>query len=94
MTIPTELEQLFNVGPAIAQKLRRLGVKRPPDLYGRDPYAMYDEICRLEGSRLDPCLLDVFISAVDQINGGRARPWWKFTSERKRRLKHRQQPKQ
>ena len=93
MTIPTELEQLVNVGPAIAQKLRRLGVTRPLDLYGRDPYEMYDEICRLEGSRLDPCLLDVFISVVEFINGGRPKPWWEFTSERKRRLETREQDK-
>jgi hypothetical protein len=91
MTIPTELEHLANVGPATAEKLRRIGVKRPLDLYGRDPYEMYDEICRLEGSRLDPCLLDVFISVIELINGGRAKPWWEFTPERKRRLEARKQ---
>ena len=78
MTIPTELEQLPNVGPAIGRKLRRLGVMLPRDLGGRDPYQMYDEICRLEGRRLDPCLLDVFISVVELINGGRAKPWWEL----------------
>jgi hypothetical protein len=94
MNVPTELEQLPNVGPAIAGKLRRLGVRLPRDLYGRDPYQMYDEICRLEGSRVDPCVLDVFVSVIEFINGGRAKPWWKFTTQRKRRLKARQQNNQ
>lgn len=39
----------------------------------------------------DPCLLDVFIAVVEFVNGGRARSWWEFTSERKRRLAARKQ---
>jgi hypothetical protein len=31
---------------------------------GRDPYAMYDDLCRITGQRHDPCLLDTFIAAV------------------------------
>ena len=80
------LEQLPNVGPKIARLLRRLGVKAPHDLHGRDPYQMYQELCRLSGTSHDPCVLDVFISAVKFIEGGPARPWWKFTAQRKRRL--------
>lgn len=84
--IPARLEQLPNVGPVIPHKLRRLGVQRPEELEGRDPYRMYDDLCRLEGKRLDPCLLDVFLSIVDHIHGGPAKPWWTFTAQRKRHL--------
>jgi hypothetical protein len=80
------LEQIPNVGPKIAGLIRRLGVKTPEDINGRDPYRMYEDLCRLGGKRYDPCVLDVFISAVDFMGGGPAKPWWKFTAERKRRL--------
>jgi hypothetical protein len=83
------LEQVPNVGPAIAADLRLLGVARPDDLVGRDPYAMYDELCRLTGQRHDPCVLDTFIAAVRFLDGGPARPWWTFTAERKRVLEDR-----
>src|SRR5262245_45906513 len=82
----TELEQLPNVGPAVAADLRQLGMGRPQDLHGRDPYALYDELCRLTGQRHDPCLLDTFIAAVRFVGGEPAKPWWAYTAERKREL--------
>ena len=87
----TELEQLPNVGPAVAADLKLLGVARPEDLIGRDPYAMYDELCRLTGQRHDPCLLDTFIAAVRFMGGEPARPWWAYTAQRKRTLQAREQ---
>jgi Pathogenicity locus len=80
------LEDIPNVGPAIAADLRQLGITSPDELPGRDPYAMYDELCRITGVRHDPCLLDVFIAAVRYMAGESKRPWWKFTAERKREL--------
>lgn len=82
----TRLEQLPNVGPAVAGDLRLLGVAQPRDLVGRDPYAMYDELCRLTRQRHDPCLLDTFIAAVRFMDGEPARPWWSYTAERKQAL--------
>lgn len=82
----TDLEQLPNVGPAVAGYLRRAGVVRPSDLVGRDPYAMFDELCRLCGQRLDPCLLDTIIAAVRFVGGEEAKPWWAYTAQRKREL--------
>jgi hypothetical protein len=85
----TRLEDLPNIGPAIAKDLRRIGVLEPKALVGRDPFAMYDELCRVTGQRHDPCLLDVFISAVRFMEGTPAKPWWKFTAERKREMARR-----
>ena len=82
----TELEQIPNIGPKIAQQLQRLGIGHPRELKRRDPYRLYDALCRLDSRRVDPCVLDVFISAVSYVNGGPAKPWWTFTPERKRRL--------
>ena len=80
------LQDIPNVGTAIAGDLRRLGITLPAELPGRDPYAMYDELCRITGQRHDPCLLDTFIAAVRYMEGESKKPWWKYTAERKREL--------
>jgi hypothetical protein len=83
------LEQIPNIGPAIAADLRLLGITVPRDLAGRDPYRMYEDLCAVTGVRHDPCLLDVFIAATRFMAGGPARPWWKYTAERKKALQNR-----
>jgi predicted GIY-YIG superfamily endonuclease len=80
------LEDIPNVGPAVAADLRRLGITSPAELPGSDPYALYDDLCRITGQRHDPCLLDTFIAAVRYVEGAPKRPWWKYTAERKREL--------
>jgi hypothetical protein len=80
------LEDIPNIGISIAGNLRRLGIASPSDLPGRDPYAMYDDLCRITGQRHDPCLLDTFIAAVRYMEGGPKKHWWKFTAERKKAL--------
>lgn len=86
------LEDIPNVGVSIAGDLRQLGITSPGDLPGRDPNALYDELCRITGHRHDPCLLDTFIAAVRYMEGGTRTPWWKFTAERKRTLAARDAP--
>lgn len=78
------LEDIPNIGPAVAADLRQLGINAPADLLGLDPYAMYDDLCRITGQRHDPCLLDTFIAAVRYMEGAPKKPWWKYTAERKR----------
>ena len=80
------LEDIPNIGSAIAADLRQLGITLPIDLLGRDPYAIYDDLCRLTGQRHDACLLDTFIAAVRYMEGEPKKPWWKYTAERKRVL--------
>jgi predicted GIY-YIG superfamily endonuclease len=78
------LEDIPNVGPAVAADLRQLGIATPAVLPGRDPYALYDELCRITGHRHDPCVLDTLIAAVRYMEGAPKTPWWKYTAERKR----------
>lgn len=85
-TETSRLEDIPNVGPAIAGDLRRLGIASPRALLDRDPYKMYEDLCRLTGQRHDPCLLDTFIAAVRFMAGEPKKPWWKYTAERKREL--------
>ncbi len=82
-----QLEQIPNIGPSIAADLRRLGVLHPTDLHGQDAFALYRRLCVMDNRRYDPCLLDTFMAAVDFVHGKPARPWWKYTPQRKRQLK-------
>lgn len=79
------LEAIPNVGVSIAEDLRSLGIKRPRQLVGRNPYRLYETLCDLTRTRQDPCVLDTFISAVRFMEGAPARPWWYYTPERKRK---------
>lgn len=79
------LTDLPNVGPAVADDLRLLGIKTPAGLAGRDPHEMYASLCALSGTRHDPCMLDVFISVTRFMAGEAPRVWWAFTAERKLR---------
>ena len=78
------LEQLPNIGPAIAADLRLLGIGHPRELAGRDPFALYQQLGHATGKRQDPCVLDTFIAATDFMRGAPPRPWWSYTAQRKR----------
>jgi hypothetical protein len=80
------LTSIPNVGPAIARKLRRLGIERPGDLRGRDPDELFERLCTLDGHPHDPCLLDTLCAAVWFADGHSPRPWWEFSRERKASL--------
>jgi hypothetical protein len=80
------LEDLPNVGKAIAADLRALGIRQPAQLKRKNPYALYDRLNRVTGLRHDPCLLDTFIAVVRFVEGGPPKPWWAYTAERKRTL--------
>ena len=82
----SDLLELANVGPAVARYFERVGITQTSQLAGRDAIEIYEEMCAASGRRLDPCLLDTVMSAVEQADGGPARPWWDYTAERKRRL--------
>ena len=80
----TVLEAIPNIGASLARDLRRIGIKRPQELIGRDPHSLYQALCDKTRSRQDPCVLDTFISAVRFMEGAPARPWWDYTPERKK----------
>jgi hypothetical protein len=75
-----------NVGRATAEDLVRLRVRSVPDLARRDPLTLYRRLCKLDGSRHDPCVIDVFMAAVAFANTGTRRSWWKYTPARKKML--------
>ena len=86
----SQLTDLPNIGEAMAHDLRIVGIEHPKDLIGKDAYQLYDELCKITGKKHDPCVLDAFLSVVDFMNGGEAKPWWKYTKERKEHMESKQ----
>ena len=86
----TDIDDLINipnVGPATIKYLNMLGIKKPAQLIGQNPYSMFEELCAITGKKLDPCLADVFIAAVRFMEGEPPKKWWAYTKERKDILK-------
>lgn len=81
-----ELEQLPNIGPSLAQDLRRVGIANPADLRGADAYQLYRRLCDITSTRQDPCVLDTFLAITDFMAGAPSAPWWRYTAQRKARF--------
>lgn len=79
-----KLTDLPNVGPSLADDLSSIGIDTPQKLKGKDPYELYQKLSKVTGSRQDPCVLDVFMSIIDFMNGNQPRVWWEYTDERKK----------
>ena len=77
-------QDIPNIGPAFEKNLVLLGLNQPTELIGKDPYRMYENLCAITRKRQDPCVIDVFMSAVRYMEGGPAKKWWEFTEERRK----------
>ena len=82
-----KLEELPNIGKAIAADLRLIGIYQPQDLMGKDPFKLHEELCKATHQKHDLCELDVFMAVIHFMEGGSPQPWWDFTEKRKQRLK-------
>ena len=78
-----QLEQLPNIGQALAADLRLIGVVHPRELAAHDALALYHALCRATGQRQDPCVLDTFMAITDFMRGAAPAPWWAYTKQRK-----------
>ncbi len=59
-----EFRQIPGVGKSIAEDLWNLGLRSISDLESRDPEALYMNLCALQGTHVDRCMLYVFRCAV------------------------------
>ena len=81
------LEDIPNIGKAVAKDLRLLGIHSPEALIGKNGLDLYHQLGKKTGVIHDPCMADTLMAAVDFMNGGPPKPWWKFTALRKVLLK-------
>lgn len=79
-----KFKDIPNIGPAMERDFAVLGLQHPDDLKNKDAFTLYREMCQRSGSRLDPCVLDTYIAAIEFMNGAPSRPWWYYTKKRKK----------
>jgi hypothetical protein len=77
------LENIPNVGKSLADDLRLIGIRDPKQLAGKNGIDLYKKLMRKTKVYHDPCVADVFMSAVEFMGGGTPKKWWDFTSLRK-----------
>lgn len=81
-----ELTRIPGVGISIARDLRALGYREVEDLRGADPRQMFDQLCELNGVRVDRCVLYVFRCAVYFAENRNPEPqllkWWNWKDPR------------
>ena len=90
----SQLDELPNIGKAIAYDLQLIGIDHPGTLIGKEAFGLYEELCTKSGKRHDPCIIDVFMSAIHFMEGGDPLPWWSFTDERKKHITLQNQKRQ
>jgi hypothetical protein len=82
-----QLKDLISIGPAMLRDFEMLKIRSVADLAKADPRRMYQKLCQLTGERQDPCVLDVFRSAVAQAKNPRLPAdkcqWWYWSRVRK-----------
>ena len=82
----SRLEDLPNIGKAIAADLRILGILSPEQLATHDPLATYQALAAVIGKRLDPCVLYTLLAVAHFQTTGERLPWWHFTAQGKQLL--------
>ena len=77
-----DLRRIPGVGPSIARDLYAQGYRRVEDLKRRDPQAMYERQCQLQGGHVDRCWLYVARCAVYFAQTAQPEPdklkWWNW----------------
>lgn len=77
-----DLRRIPGVGRAVAIDLWRLGMRRVEDLRGRDPQALYEELCDIQNAHVDRCMLytlrcAVYFASTDDPEPDRLL-WWNW----------------
>lgn len=87
LVAPRRIADLISVGPATLRDFDQLGIRTVAQLARANPKRLYDRMCRITGTRIDPCLLDVFSAAVAQARNPRLPAaqcqWWYYSRLRK-----------
>lgn len=60
----TEFQTIPGVGIQIAKDLWDLGFRSINDLKGKNPEELYQDLCQLQGCKVDRCMLYVFRCAI------------------------------
>jgi DNA transformation protein len=78
-----QLEDIPNIGKAIAADLRAAGIQSPEQLLVHEPLDIYLKLAAQMGRRHDPCVLYTLLAAKHYLQSGEKVGWWKFTEQGK-----------
>lgn len=82
-----QLKDLAGVGRAFLKDFEMLGIRSVSQLAKKDGKKLYRELCRLTGTRQDPCVEDTLVCAVAQARDpglpAEQRQWWYWSRVRK-----------
>lgn len=77
-----EFTDLPGVGKAVAKDYVNLGFTSPAELKDQDPQELYDRLCKLQGFKIDRCMLYTFRCAHYAIChpeiDTKTLLWWNF----------------
>lgn len=86
-----KLKDLAGIGPAFLKDFDLLGITSVSQLARKDGKRLYRELCRLTGTRQDPCVEDTLVCAVAQARNpdlpAEQRQWWYYSRIRKAPVK-------
>jgi nucleotidyltransferase/DNA polymerase involved in DNA repair len=83
-----ELLTLMNVGQATYQDFILLGIHSIAELATASADELYIRLQEITGQPHDPCVWDVFASAIHEANTGEKQRWWVWSKIRKERAKN------
>src|SRR5579859_7044987 len=79
------LKVIPGVGHRVAADLWNLGLRSVSDLKGRDPEALYEQLCEFQGKQIDRCMLYTLRCAVYFASNERHEPdllkWWNWSDK-------------
>lgn len=83
-----QLSDLRGIGKAMLKDFEMLGVRSVAELARADGDELYHRLCKLTNTRMDPCVHDTFVCAVEQARNPDLPPeqcnWWYWSKIRKR----------
>ena len=82
-----ELQSLMNVGKATLHDFELLEVTSIDELAKCCPDDLFVRLQEITGKKQDPCVWDVFASAINEARTGEKSPWWHWSKVRKKRQK-------
>ncbi len=80
--ILAQLRQIPGVGKSIAEDLWELDIRSIADLQDKDPEILYQQLCVIQGQKIDRCMLYVLRCAVYYASNKEYQPellkWWNW----------------
>lgn len=80
--ILAQLRQIPGVGRSIAEDLWELDIRSTADLQDKDPEILYQQLCVIQGQKIDRCMLYVLRCAVYYASNTEYQPellkWWNW----------------